>query len=93
MDCNLLPIRTDEHGIIPDELKAILSKWNPRSGVDGGRQIPKILYTVPNGGNPTGASLTLERRKEIYKVPDTKVGYACLEFTIELLMSILHGAD
>jgi len=27
-----------------------------------------MLYTIPNGSNPTGASLTLERKKEIYQL-------------------------
>jgi len=69
MGCNLLPVTTDEHGIIPDSLKDILTQWNPQTDIDceGGR-IPRILYTVPNGVNPTGASLTLERKKQIYKV-------------------------
>lgn len=70
MDCRLLPLATDEYGIIPDAMKKILSAWNPQSDLDDevkGRR-PKIVYTVPNGGNPTGASLNLERRKEIYEV-------------------------
>ena len=27
-----------------------------------------MLYTVPVGGNPTGVSQTLERKKEIYEI-------------------------
>ena len=41
-------------------LSKILREWpkdTPR---------PKILYTVPIGGNPTGISTTLERKKQIY---------------------------
>ena len=26
-----------------------------------------MLYTVPTGGNPTGCSLSLERKQEIYR--------------------------
>ena len=31
-------------------------------------RLPKTLYTIPNGSNPTGASMSLERKKDIYSV-------------------------
>ena len=30
--------------------------------------VPKILYTIPNGGNPTGYSISEERRRKIYEI-------------------------
>ncbi|KFO30856.1 Kynurenine/alpha-aminoadipate aminotransferase, mitochondrial [Fukomys damarensis] len=58
----------DEFGIIPDALKEILSKWKPEDSKDPNKNTPKFLYTVPNGNNPTGNSLTGDRKTEIYKV-------------------------
>jgi 2-aminoadipate transaminase len=48
-----LPIASDEHGIIPDELAAAFAAADP---------LPKFLYLVPNYENPTGRSLAAQRR-------------------------------
>ena len=72
MDCKLLAVETDHDGIIPASLRSVLSRWKPSDTdvptdpVDG--PVPKFLYTIPNGVNPTGASLTVERKREIYEV-------------------------
>jgi aspartate/tyrosine/aromatic aminotransferase len=42
--------------------------WNPATIQHPGKDGPKLLYCVPNCGNPTGASLTLERKKQIYQL-------------------------
>lgn len=43
-------------------LNQTLSNWsNPNS-------LPKVLYTIPNGSNPTGVSMSLDRKKDIYDV-------------------------
>jgi 2-aminoadipate transaminase len=49
--------RTDEEGLIPEELPALIE-----------RERPKFLYTIPNFQNPTGVTLTAERRKTIYAI-------------------------
>lgn len=59
---------SDQHGMIPKALKEVLSRWNPEDVKKLKNDTPKFLYTIPNGGNPTGASLTTERKKEIYQV-------------------------
>ncbi|XP_054845972.1 kynurenine/alpha-aminoadipate aminotransferase, mitochondrial-like [Eublepharis macularius] len=66
LGCNLINVPTDEHGIIPKALKAVLSRWRPENAHKF--KNPKFLYTVPNGGNPSGSSLTAERKKEIYQL-------------------------
>jgi DNA-binding transcriptional MocR family regulator len=38
---------------------------------------PKAIYTIPNGSNPTGASMNLQRKKDIYSVKKISDG---LEF-------------
>jgi len=70
LGCKLLGIETDENGMIPSSLKATLSKCEAaEDGTRGkGSNMPKFLYTIPNGVNPTGASLTIERKREIYQV-------------------------
>ncbi|KAM5193716.1 kynurenine/alpha-aminoadipate aminotransferase, mitochondrial isoform 2-T2 [Mantella aurantiaca] len=68
LGCNLIGVPTDQHGIIPMALKDILSKWRPEDAGNPEKNSPKVLYTIPNGGNPTGASLTEERKIEIYRI-------------------------
>lgn len=56
--------------MIPEALRRILSRWDPAEIRRPGSTAPRVLYTIPNGGNPTGASLSAERKREIYQVPD-----------------------
>ncbi|XP_070553938.1 kynurenine/alpha-aminoadipate aminotransferase, mitochondrial-like isoform X2 [Ptychodera flava] len=71
LGCNILDVDSDGDGMKPGHLREILSRWNP-SDVSKPREevpdIPRILCLIPNGGNPTGAGLTMERRKEIYEI-------------------------
>ncbi|KAJ8661436.1 hypothetical protein O0I10_002702 [Lichtheimia ornata] len=69
MPIDLVPVGTDADGIIPDNLERILETWpehNPNGKKDQPR--PNVLYTVPVGGNPTGVSSTLDRKKRMYQV-------------------------
>ncbi|KAM5264708.1 kynurenine/alpha-aminoadipate aminotransferase, mitochondrial [Ctenodactylus gundi] len=68
LGCNIINVPSDEFGIIPNSLKEILSKWKPEDSKDPTKNTPKFLYTVPNGNNPTGYSLTSDRKQEIYKL-------------------------
>ena len=54
-----LSVATDDNGIIPDDLERIL-----RAGRDLKEPI-KFVYLVPTFQNPTGRTLTLERRKRV----------------------------
>ncbi|KAG0040228.1 hypothetical protein BGZ83_002623 [Gryganskiella cystojenkinii] len=60
--CNLIDVDLDSHGVVPSKLREKLDNW-PTD-----KRKPKMLYTVPVGGNPTGVSQTLERKKEIYEI-------------------------
>lgn len=51
-------VPSDEHGMQTDVLESAL-----RSG-------PKFIYVLPNFQNPTGATLSLERRKELIRLAD-----------------------
>jgi 2-aminoadipate transaminase len=48
---------TDEYGLIPEALPELIE-----------RERPKFLYTIPSFQNPTGVTLTAERRKKLYKI-------------------------
>ncbi|EJD53205.1 L-tyrosine:2-oxoglutarate aminotransferase [Auricularia subglabra TFB-10046 SS5] len=58
------PLELDAQGIMPEEMDRVLSTWDEATQ---GRR-PHVLYTIPVGQNPTGSSLTLERRKKIYEL-------------------------
>ncbi|XP_040821923.1 kynurenine/alpha-aminoadipate aminotransferase, mitochondrial isoform X2 [Ochotona curzoniae] len=68
LGCNIINVASDEYGMIPASLKEILSQWKPEDAKNPKKNTPKLLYTVPNGNNPTGNSLTGERKKEIYEL-------------------------
>lgn len=53
-----IPVRTDENGMIVDELEAAL-----RIG-------PKFIYVLPNFQNPSGSTLSLERRHQLIELAD-----------------------
>lgn len=60
-----VPIKMDEQGLLPDYMDEILSNWDEAAR---GARKPFVLYTIPTGQNPTGATQLAERRKAVYKV-------------------------
>ncbi|KAK4985766.1 Aromatic/aminoadipate aminotransferase 1 [Elasticomyces elasticus] len=66
MGVGCIGVAMDEQGLLATSLDSILSSWDP-SAHNGARK-PFILYTVPTGQNPTGATQSLQRRKDIYRV-------------------------
>lgn len=50
-------VPTDEHGLIPEALPELIE-----------REHPKFLYTISNFQNPTGVTLTAERRSKLYEI-------------------------
>lgn len=59
-------VRSDENGMITDELEDAL-----RAG-------PKFIYVLPNFQNPSGSTLSLERRKRLVELAD-KYGVPIVE--------------
>jgi 2-aminoadipate transaminase len=53
-----IPVRADEDGMVVDELEAAL-----RIG-------PKFIYILPNFQNPSGSTLSLERRLKLVELAD-----------------------
>ena len=62
--CKLVGVPTDELGLNPAELRRVLEQWDLAR--DGPK--PRVLYTIPTGANPTGASMDLIRKKETYAI-------------------------
>ncbi|XP_064617176.1 kynurenine/alpha-aminoadipate aminotransferase, mitochondrial-like [Liolophura sinensis] len=71
LGCNIRSVKTDSDGLDPDDLQKVMSKWTPEDATKSDSDIPKLLYCVPNGGNPTGHGLTLKRKEKIYKIAQT----------------------
>lgn len=46
--------------MIPESLEHVLKNW------DGGKKRPNLLYIIPTGQNPSGSTLTLERKKKVH---------------------------
>jgi 2-aminoadipate transaminase len=61
-----ISVPMDEHGMIVDELEAALRKG------------PKFIYVLPNFQNPSGSTLSLERRKKLVELAD-KYGVPIVE--------------
>ncbi|KAJ5287275.1 Aromatic amino acid aminotransferase [Penicillium angulare] len=60
-----LAIPMDIEGLVPEAWDEILSNWDVKAR---GARKPHLLYTIPTGQNPTGATQSAERRRAIYKV-------------------------
>lgn len=58
-----VPVKIDLEGIVPEALEEQLSNWDTSIS-----PLPKLLYTIPTGQNPTGGTLSAERRKAVYKI-------------------------
>ena len=62
-------IKMDGKGLCAKNLEYVLSNWDVVSRPKyGGAPRPKVLYMVPTGGNPTGATQDLQRRKDVLSV-------------------------
>ncbi|KIM77125.1 hypothetical protein PILCRDRAFT_627766 [Piloderma croceum F 1598] len=66
-----VPITIDGQGIRSDHLRQVLSGWD-----ENARRMPRphVMYIIPVGQNPSGATMGFERKKEIYAI--------CVEFDI-----------
>jgi len=51
---NLVPVNSDENGLLTEDLEEKIRRWHP-----------KMLYTIPTFQNPSGRTLSEERRKKV----------------------------
>ena len=66
MGVRCIGVDVDDEGLLPAHMDEILCAWTPSER--NGAPKPRLLYTVPTGQNPTGATQGLERRRELYAV-------------------------
>ena len=64
MGVRCVGVKIDAEGLLPSSMDEILSNWDEKAR--GGAK-PWLLYTVPSGQNPTGATQGEQRRHEIYE--------------------------
>ncbi|KAF4628817.1 hypothetical protein G7Y89_g9336 [Cudoniella acicularis] len=58
-------IKMDAEGLLAEDMDELLTNWDAQAR---GSRKPRVLYTVPSGQNPTGATQSKSRRHAIYKV-------------------------
>ena len=66
-------VRVDDEGLDPKHLEQLLIE-RAREG----KPIPKALYTIPTGQNPSGCSTTVERKRQVYALAQ-KYNFLVLE--------------
>jgi 2-aminoadipate transaminase len=54
-----LTARTDDDGIVPESLEQLLERADP---------FPKFIYLIPNFQNPTGRTLSEDRRERVVRI-------------------------
>lgn len=62
----VMSIPVDEHGLQTNLLEELLAKRKKE-----GLLLPRLLYTIPTFQNPTGTTMTKERRKHLLELADT----------------------
>ena len=60
---NFLGVLQDGEGLVADQLETRL-----RTLRDNGEPLPKPLFDIPDFHNPTGITMSLERRKRLIKL-------------------------
>ena len=68
LGCFLKGVVTDEHGMVvdgPGGLSQCIENWDKENV---GKAKPRCIYVIPTGSNPTGATMSLERKHEIYDI-------------------------
>lgn len=67
-------IKMDAKGLCAKDLEYVLGNWDSGACFGttkyGGAKRPKVMYTIPTGQNPTGATQDEQRRKDILAVCD-----------------------
>ncbi|ODV91161.1 hypothetical protein CANCADRAFT_117634 [Tortispora caseinolytica NRRL Y-17796] len=58
----------DLQGMLPDKLEELLANWDSSVPGKKGMPIPRVMYIIPTGQNPTGSTVSLERRQKIYAI-------------------------
>ncbi|KAG8988242.1 hypothetical protein FRB94_000974 [Tulasnella sp. JGI-2019a] len=62
LHADMIEIPTDAQGARSSDLRKMLENW------PSGKPIPRVMYTVPYGCNPTGTTASLDRRLEVLEL-------------------------
>ncbi|KAJ1941677.1 hypothetical protein FBU59_003435 [Linderina macrospora] len=62
MGIKLAPVAMDTQGIVPEALDKVVGEWSGES------RKPRVAYMIPTAQNPTGATMSAERKQAIYAV-------------------------
>lgn len=65
MGCTTAPVTLDGDGMVPEALDKMLDNWHRDHA---GRKKPRLMYCIPVGQNPTGSTLTAQRKRKIYDI-------------------------
>jgi len=65
MDLNIVGIEIDSNGMDVDRLKYVLKEWDT---LYPEKKKPKAMYVIPTGQNPSGSTMSNERKMKIYEV-------------------------
>ncbi|KIJ70016.1 hypothetical protein HYDPIDRAFT_77313 [Hydnomerulius pinastri MD-312] len=70
-----VPVAMDGQGMRSDDLERVLSTWDADV-----RQMPRphVMYIIPVGQNPTGSTLSIQRKKEIYDI--------CCKYALDVII-------
>lgn len=60
-------VKMDDAGVSAKDMDRILNNWDTDEKTKNFRK-PKLYYSMPVGQNPTGITMTAERKKELYAV-------------------------
>lgn len=58
----LIGVSMDDEGMKTSELEAVLKKLKAE------KKTPKLIYTIPTGQNPTGLTMSMDRRKHLLEI-------------------------
>lgn len=61
-DVQIYGVAVDDNGMVVEALKELLEK------LDAAQSLPSLLYTIPNFHNPTGVTLSEQRRHKIVQL-------------------------
>ena len=64
----LVPVPIDQDGLIPSQLQLALERELQQHPTTPGGHRRRVLYIIPTAQNPSGATLSQSRRREIYQL-------------------------
>jgi tryptophan aminotransferase len=67
LQANVVGVQTDSQGLMSSALEETLSNWTT-SLQTAAHPFPKIIYTVPTAANPSGATASEQRKREVLAV-------------------------